>query len=161
MLFRSDGRWIAIACTNDKIFARLAATMGQPELADADRWGGLAARERDRAVVDATVGGWTASKDRAELLRVCEAAQVPCGPVYAVDEIFEDPHYAARGNILRVEDPRAGEIAIPNVVPRLSDTPGKVEWLGPALGAHNEEIYSGLLGLDAAEIARLKTAGAI
>jgi crotonobetainyl-CoA:carnitine CoA-transferase CaiB-like acyl-CoA transferase len=156
-----DGRWIAIACTNDKIFARLAATMGQPELADADRWGGLAARERDRAVVDATVGGWTASKDRAELLRVCEAAQVPCGPVYAVDEIFEDPHYAARGNILRVEDPRAGEIAIPNVVPRLSDTPGKVEWLGPALGAHNEEIYGGLLGLDGAEIERLKTAGAI
>ena len=156
-----DGRWIAIACTNDKIFARLAAAMGQPELADADRWGGLAARERDRAVVDATVGGWTASKDRAELLRVCEAAQVPCGPVYAVDEIFEDPHYAARGNILRVEDPRAGEIAIPNVVPRLSDTPGKVEWLGPALGAHNEEIYGGLLGLDGAEIERLKTAGAI
>jgi len=151
-----DGRWIAIACTNDKIFARLAEAMGRPELADDTSWGLLAARERDRAVVDETVAAWTAQYDRADLLQVCEGAQVPCGPVYAVDEIFEDPHYAARENILRMEDPRAGPLAVPNLVPRLSDTPGTVKWLGPTLGAHNEEIYRELLRLTDAELERLR-----
>jgi len=155
------GRWIAIACTNDKIFARLAEAMQRPDLADDQRWGRLSAREADRAEVDATVAEWTASFDRADLMRICESSQVPCGPVYAIDEIFEDPHYAARGNILRMVDPRVGELAVPNLVPRLSDTPGAVKWLGPALGAHNDEIYRGLLGLDDAALARLRASGVI
>jgi crotonobetainyl-CoA:carnitine CoA-transferase CaiB-like acyl-CoA transferase len=156
-----DGRWIAIACTNDKIFARLAEAMGRPELAGDDRWGRLVAREADRALVDETVAAWTARYDRADLMRMCEQSQVPCGPVYAIDEIFEDPHYAARENILRVRDPRLGEVAVPNLVPRLSDTPGQVKWLGAELGAHNEEIYQDLLGLDAAELQRLREAGVV
>ena len=52
-------------------------------------------------------------------MKLCEASQVPCGPVYAIDEIFEDPHYAARENILRVEDPRVGTLAVPNLVPKV------------------------------------------
>jgi len=156
-----DGRWIAIACTNDKIFARLADAMERPELADDARWGRLSAREAERAVVDETVGVWTARFDRDELLRRCEAAQVPCGPVYAIDEIFDDPQYAARENILRVANSRVGELAVPNLVPKLSDTPGAVKWLGPELGAHNDEIYRGILGLDDTELNRLRTAGVV
>ena len=156
-----DGRWIAIACTNDKIFARLAAAMGRPELADETSWGPLANRERDRALVDETVAAWTAQFDRGALMDLCEDNQVPCGPVYAIDEIFQDPHYAARENILRMQDPRLGEVAIPNLVPRLSETPGAVNWLGAALGAHNEEIYQGMLGLDAAELQRLRDTGVV
>jgi succinyl-CoA:(S)-malate CoA-transferase subunit B len=156
-----DDRWIAIACTNDKIFARLAVAMGEPGLADPASWGVLAHRERDRAEVDRRVGAWTARHDRAELLRICEENQVPCGPVYAIDEIFEDPQYAARGNILEVDDPRIGTLAIPNLVPRLSDTPGRVDSLGPTLGQHNGEIYRGLLGMDEAELQRLVAAGVI
>jgi succinyl-CoA:(S)-malate CoA-transferase subunit B len=155
------GGWIAIACTNDKIFARLAEAMQRPDLADDSRWGRLAAREAERAEVDATVAAWTAGYDRAELLKLCEAAQVPCGPVYAIDEIFQDPQYAARENILRLVDPRVGELAVPNLVPRLSETPGAVKWLGPSLGAHNDEIYKGMLGLDDAELARLRAAGVV
>jgi crotonobetainyl-CoA:carnitine CoA-transferase CaiB-like acyl-CoA transferase len=154
-----DGRWIAIACTNDKIFARLAEVMRRPDLGE--KWSTLAAREKDRPEVDETVGAWTATFDRADLLTLCEAAQVPCGPVYSVDEIFQDPQYAARENILRVNDPRVGELAVPNLVPRLSATPGRIDWLGPELGAHNEEIYRGLLGLDDAELQRLREAAVI
>jgi succinyl-CoA:(S)-malate CoA-transferase subunit B len=156
-----DNRWIAIACTSDKIFERLAIAMGRPELAAPDRWGTIAARERDRAIVDDTVAIWTAQFNRDDLMRKCESEQVPCGPVYAIDEIFEDPHYAARENILRMTDPRAGDLAVPNLVPRLSDTPGRVNWLGPELGSHNDEIYKGLLGLDDAELERLKGAGVV
>jgi crotonobetainyl-CoA:carnitine CoA-transferase CaiB-like acyl-CoA transferase len=135
--------------------------MQRPDLAGDSRWGLLAAREADRAEVDATVAAWTAGYDRADLLRLCEGAQVPAGPVYAIDEIFEDPHYAARENILRMTDPRVGELAVPNLVPRLSETPGAVKWLGPELGAHNEDIYRGMLGLDEAELARLRAAGVV
>jgi crotonobetainyl-CoA:carnitine CoA-transferase CaiB-like acyl-CoA transferase len=78
-----------------------------------------------------------------------------------VDEIFADPQYEARGNILRMQDPRAGELAVPNLVPRLSETPGKVNWLGMELGAHNVEIYQDRLGLTAAELDRLRAAGVI
>jgi len=156
-----DGSWIAIACTNDKIFARLAHAMGRPELADAGRWGTLVARERDRPEVDASVAAWTVTMNRHDVMRACEDAQVPCGPVYSIDEIFDDPHYEARGNILRMQDPRIGELAVPNLVPRLSETPGKVNWLGAALGAHNEEIYRDRLGLGDDELARLRAASVI
>jgi crotonobetainyl-CoA:carnitine CoA-transferase CaiB-like acyl-CoA transferase len=156
-----DGRWIAIACTNDKIYARLAVAMGQPELAQPESWGTLANRERDREQVDAHVGEWTAKHDRAELLRICEENQVPCGPIYSIDEIFEDPQYEARGNILKMQDERVGELPIPNLVPRLSDTPGSVKWLGPKLGEHNDEVFKGLLGLTDDDLRRLAGEGVI
>ena len=135
--------------------------MGRADLADDASWGRLAARERDRALVDETVGTWTATMNRADLMHRCETSQVPCGPVYSIEEIFEDPQYAARGNILRMRDPRIGELAIPNLVPRLTDTPGKINWLGMELGAHNAEIYQGRLGMTDDELRRLQAAGVI
>jgi crotonobetainyl-CoA:carnitine CoA-transferase CaiB-like acyl-CoA transferase len=156
-----DKRWIAIACTSDKIFARLAALMGAPELAGDGKWGNIRQREAERQQVDDYVAAWTSRYDRADLLRLCEEGQVPCGPVYAIDEIFEDPQYKARDNIVTVKDARIGELAIPNVVPRLTETPGGVKWLGPPMGAHNDEVFGGLLGLSQADIERLKGEGVI
>ncbi|WP_144183376.1 CaiB/BaiF CoA transferase family protein [Elioraea rosea] len=156
-----DGRWIAIACTNDKIFERLAVLMGRADVAGDGKWGTIARREAERAEVDDFVTAWTTQHDREALLRMCEDGQVPCGPVYAIDEIFEDPHYAARGNIATVAHPEAGAMRIPNVVPRLTETPGRIGSLGPALGEHTEEILRELLGRSADEIAALRAAKAI
>ncbi len=156
-----DDRWIAIACTNDKIFARLAELMGQGDVAGEGRFGTIDQRAAARAEVDAMVTDWTSARTRDEILSLCEEAQVPCGPIYAVDEIFEDPHYAARDNIDFVEDERIGKLAFPNVVPRLSATPGGIDHLGPSLGEGIEDIYGTLLGLGAEEIARLREKGVI
>ncbi|SAL76101.1 CaiB/BaiF CoA transferase family protein [Caballeronia telluris] len=156
-----DGRWIAIACTSDKIYARLAEAMGTPEVAGDGKWGHISARDRDRAEVDRTVGEWTAKFTRDEVLARCEVFQVPCGPVYGIDEIFEDPQYKARENIKYMRDDRVGELAVPNVVPRLSQTPGSIDWLGPELGEHNGEIYRDLLRLTDAQMDKLKEEGAI
>ncbi len=156
-----DGRWIAIACTSDKIFARLAALMGHPELAGDGRYGTFAQREAEREAVDRMVADWTSRFNRNELLRLCEEGQVPCGPVYAIDEIFADPQYRARANILRAEDKRVGNLAVPNVVPRLTATPGALKWLGPGLGEHNKEIYGGLLGLSEQRMQELSEKGVI
>jgi len=141
-----DGKWIAIACTSDKIFARLAELQGEPALAGDGKWGKVKDRERYREEVDAWVAQWTLRHALQDLIAHCNEFEVPCAPVYSIADIFNDPQYKARENIAYVKDPRIGEIAMPNVCPRLSDTPGSIEWLGPELGQHNEEVYMGLLG---------------
>ncbi|MCG8548693.1 MAG: CoA transferase [Alphaproteobacteria bacterium] len=156
-----DGRWVAIACTNDKIFARLAGLLGAPEVAGDGKYGTIKQRDADREGVDGMVTAWTKRNTQKEVIERCTEAEVPCGIVAAVDEIFEDPQYAARGNIARVADDRIGDLAVPNVVPRLTETPGGIDWLGPPLGAHNGEIYGGLLGIDAADIKQLQKEGVI
>jgi crotonobetainyl-CoA:carnitine CoA-transferase CaiB-like acyl-CoA transferase len=156
-----DGRWVAIACTTDKIFERLAAAMGRPEIAGGGPYGTFKQRTAARDTVDALVSDWTRGLGRDDVLETCAAYQVPCGPVYAIDEIFDDPQYKARENILILEDERAGEIAVPNVVPRLSETPGAIEWLGSPLGAHNREVFGELLGLSDERIAELSEKGVI
>ena len=156
-----DGKWVAIACTSDKIFARLAELMDRPEVAGDGCYGTVAQREAAREAVDAMVAAWTGARDMADVLEHCSAADVPCGPVYGIDEIFRDPHYRARQNLLDVADDRLGRLAVPNVVPRMTETPGAVDWLGPPLGAHVDEILGGLLGLSAEEIAELKARGVV
>ncbi|HAA91423.1 MAG: carnitine dehydratase [Rhodospirillaceae bacterium] len=151
-----DGRWVAIACTNDKIFARLAELIGHRDFANEGKYGTIQQREADRAGVDGMVTDWTMQYSQKEVVALCDEAQVPCGIVAAVDEIFENEQYAARENITRPKDDRADGLAVPNVVPRLSETPGGIEWLGPALGQHNEEIYSGLLGLSESDLEALR-----
>ena len=160
----SDGRWIAIACTSDKIFARLAYVMGCPEVAGEGKWGRVAQREAGREAVDAWVGAWTGRHTREQVLALCNAGEVPCGPLYAIDEIFEDPQYRARDNIAFITEPRVpgkNEFAVPNVVPRLSGTPGRIDWLGPPLGSHTEDVLKDWAGLGPDEIAGLRKSGAI
>ena len=161
----SDERWLAIACTSDKIFARLAELMDCPEVAGTGKWGQVAQREADRDAVDAYVGAWTAKHTRDEVLALCSQGEVPCGPLYSIDEIFDDPQYKARENIAFVDEPRMPggglEFAVPNVMPRLTGTPGRINWLGPALGAHTEEVLKDWMGMGDAEIAALRGSGAI
>ena len=160
----ADDRWIAIACTNDKIFARLAAVMDKPEWAGAGKWGKVAQREAEREAVDAAVTAWTSTHTKEQVLVLCTAGEVPCGPLYSIDEIFEDPQYAARGNIAYVHEPRIPgnpELAFPNVMPRLTETPGRIDSLGPALGAHSEQVLADWIGMGEAEIAALRRSGAI
>lgn len=154
-----DGEWLAIACTNDKMFARLCKVMARPDLAE--RFATVEARLRDRMIVDGEVQAWARSMDRAAVVAACIAGEVPCGPINSIADIFEDPHFAARENILRVAEDMLGEIAVPNVVPRLSATPGSVHHLGPEIGEANEAIYRGLLGLSAEELETLRAAGVV
>jgi crotonobetainyl-CoA:carnitine CoA-transferase CaiB-like acyl-CoA transferase len=152
-----DGRWVAVACTTDKLFARLAVLMGQPELAAPGRFEKMADRLIHRDEVDRLVTEWTKSMALKEVIAACDQAQVPCGPVYAVDEIFEDPHYRERGNLLTVQDDRVGELTMANVVPHLCGTPGEVNWLGPVLGEHTDSVLGSLLGLSESRLAELRS----
>ena len=156
----ADGKWIALACSNDDMFARLAGGMGMPGLAADAMYGKKESRLAARDEVNRIVGAWVRSYPYSEVLAICERADVPASLLYSIADIFEDPQYRARGNI-RTLPSRIGELAVPDVIPRLSATPGAIRWLGAALGAHNEDVLRGVLGLSAQEFARLEQQGVI
>jgi crotonobetainyl-CoA:carnitine CoA-transferase CaiB-like acyl-CoA transferase len=156
-----DGQWVAIACTNDKMFARLCEMIGRPELAREERFGRKAARLAAREEVNGIVADWTATLTREEVVAACAAGEVPCGPINSIADIFADAQFAARGDLLTVQDARAGQVTVPAPLPFLSATPGRLRHLGAAMGAHNAEVYQGLLGLGAEELAELQAAGVV
>src|SRR2546429_9942008 len=157
-----DGRWIAIACTNDRMFARLLQALGRPELEGDPRMASVRARLAHREAVDELVAAWVAAREAAEALAALEAAEVPSSLVASVRDLFEDPHVRARENIVSAVLPLLGQISMPGVVPRLTATPGRIASPGPSRpGEHNEEIYCGRLGLSSGELARLRARGVI
>ena len=115
-----------------------------------------------RDAINRLVDEMTAQHTLAEIMAVLEKTEVPGGPVNSIKDIFEDAHYWERETLVRVTDPVVGEVAMPGPIPHLSRTPGRIEWLGPArIGEHNQEVYGGMLGLSAAEIAQLQADGVI
>ncbi len=151
-----DDKWVAIACTNDKMFARLAeGAMQRPELAEEGAFGLKKKRLAAHREVDRIVAQWTASMSREELTEICLAAGVPIGALNSIADIFADPHYQARGNLVTIDDPDVGEITVPGVIPRLSETPGRIKHLGPPLGNMTDQVLGELLGMTAAEVAEL------
>jgi crotonobetainyl-CoA:carnitine CoA-transferase CaiB-like acyl-CoA transferase len=151
-----DGRWVALACSSDKMFERLATVMGQPDLVNEDRFATVAQREAGRSEVNRIVADWMRTMTLDDLMERCISGDVPIGPINSIADIFDDEHIKARGNLVEMEDPREGKVVIPNVVPRLSETPGTIRSLGPDLGQHNDEIFGGLLELPKDEIRRLR-----
>ncbi|WP_326821055.1 CaiB/BaiF CoA transferase family protein [Streptosporangium sp. NBC_01756] len=156
-----DGDSILIAANQDSVFRRLAAVMGAEELAEDPRYATHGARGEHMAALDQIIATWTAGFPAAELLALLNRGGVPAGRIYRAKDMFEDPHFAAREAIVRVPHPDFGELAMHNVVPKLSATPGSVRTAGPTLGQHNDEVYRGLLGLTAEEIAGLSADGVI
>ncbi|MCA3130970.1 MAG: CaiB/BaiF CoA transferase family protein [Betaproteobacteria bacterium] len=152
-----DGKWVAIACTTDKLFERLADAMQRPELASSSVYGEQKTRLEHRHEVNEIVRDWCGALTRAEVLKRCFESRAPAGPLNDIADIFGDRQFHARRNLVAMDEPTIGEtLIVPNVVPRLSETPGSIRSLGPKLGEHTEEILGGLLGLDAAAIAELR-----
>ena len=155
-----DGRWIAVACTNDRMFTRLSQAMGTPDLVT--RFPGVPARLAARAELDGLVQAWVGARDAADALATLDAAEVPCSLVNSVRDLFDDPQVKARENIVPVPVPGLGTVHMPGVVPRLSGTPGAIRFAGArAPGVDNDEIYLGRLGLERAEYERLQAKGVI
>ncbi|MGI4847690.1 MAG: CaiB/BaiF CoA transferase family protein [Janthinobacterium lividum] len=154
-----SGEWVALACTNDKMFERLAAVMGQPELAH--KYPTSKIRVAHRALINQIVGDWIGSQSLADVMACTSAGGVPCAQVYSIKEIFEDAQYRARGNMIRVDDPRVGELVLPAAVPRLSATPATFRHAGRALGADNADVYGQLLGMTEQQLQSAAASGVI
>lgn len=156
----ADGE-LLIAANQDGVWRRLADLMGRAELADDSRFASHGARGANQELLDGIIGEWTWHFTAEDLLRMLRGAGVPAGKIYKAPDMLSDPHFAAREALVRVAHPEFADLVMQSVFPKLSRTPGAVAWAGPALGAHNEEIYGGMLGMGRDERAALAADGII
>jgi crotonobetainyl-CoA:carnitine CoA-transferase CaiB-like acyl-CoA transferase len=155
-----DGKYVIIGGNGDSIFRRLMRAAGRPDMAEDPRLADNAGRVAHEPAIDQAISAWTAALEAQDVLQRLEAAAVPAGPIYSVADMLRDPHFQARGLFEDVEVD-GKPLKLPAMVPRLSATPGGTDWPGPAVGAHNQEILGGLLGLSAAELDALRGEGVI
>ncbi|MCA3227789.1 MAG: CoA transferase [Burkholderiales bacterium] len=156
-----DASFIHITAMGDAVFRRLVQAMGQAQLADDPRFASARARSEHQEDIDDLIARWTATQPLATLETVLEAAGVPATRIFTIADIFGDPHYRARGSIVDAPDAELGTVAMANVVPRLSATPGAVRHAGHAVGEDTHRVLHELLGLDAATLQALERDGVI
>jgi crotonobetainyl-CoA:carnitine CoA-transferase CaiB-like acyl-CoA transferase len=157
----ADDRWLAISGASPTIAARVMRAIDRPDLADDPDYVDPVRRQERAGEIDALVERWVAERTLDEAMAVFEAAEAAAAPVYDAGQLLADEHVRARGSYVRVDDPDLGPMTVQAPVARLSDTPGRIDHLGRALGADNEAVYGGLLGLDADRLAALRDARVI
>jgi formyl-CoA transferase len=160
MFQAGDGTWLVLTTSTDRTFVRLAEAMGQPELATDPRFATNRDRVERRDEVNRIVDEWFAQRSTKEIEDHLNSNGVPVSAVYSIADIFADPHYSARDMLVEVDHPKLGNLTVPGVVPKFSETPGAVRRAGPTLGEHNQEVYAEL-GLSADELAALEERGVI
>lgn len=156
-----DGEYVSLIAAGDGLFPKLAGLIGREDLLDDERFSTLRARAENSDEINQIVADWCATKTAAEIEALAIEHDVPFARTLSVADICADPHIAARGDIETVDDPELGPVRMQGVYPRLSRTPGEIRSGAPRLGEHNREVYEGLLGLSADEIARLEAADVI
>lgn len=156
----ADGKHIQIGANGDAIFQRFMRAIGREDLADAPDLADNAGRDARRDELYGVIDRWAASLPLAEVEAVLVRAAVPASRIYSAEDMFADPQFLAREMFLSARLPDGKPFRMPGIVPKLSATPGDVQWTGPALGEHNTQVL-GELGYGAEQIAALKAAGAI
>jgi crotonobetainyl-CoA:carnitine CoA-transferase CaiB-like acyl-CoA transferase len=133
----------------------------RPDLADDPRLRHNDGRSEHFREIDDAIEAWTRAHEASEVVDRLERAEVPVAKIHSIADIAKDPHFAARAMLEQVCLPDGTPLRVPGIVPKLSRTPGKTRWVGPALGEHNHEVYRDLLGLSAQEIDKLREDGVI
>lgn len=151
-----DGSWIVIAGNSDAIFRRLMGTIGRFDLVSDPDLQANEGRVAKDDVIDSAISAWAAKHDASDMLAILEGAEVPSSKIYSARDMMNDEQLKARDMLLTGVLPDGAQIMMPGIVPKLSVTPGKVNWVGPSLGSHTDEILSSI-GYDAAGIAELRS----
>ncbi|MNH16697.1 Crotonobetainyl-CoA:carnitine CoA-transferase [compost metagenome] len=151
---------MVIAGNSDPIFKRLMCAIGRADLAEREDLAQNDGRALQSQMLDAAIADWTSSQSIDHVLEVLEQAEVPSGRIYSAADIVADPHYQAREMILDATLPGGAEVKMPGIVPKLSATPGQVNWQGPALGQHTDLVL-GDLGFSESDIQRFKAEGVV
>lgn len=149
-----------MAANGDNIFQRLVRVMKRDDLAGDERFLTNDGRVKHADYLETLIKDWVMSYNFNECLDLLNNNGIPAGAIYNIEDIMADPHYQARDMILEMEHPDIGSLKMPGIVPKLSETPGRVEWLGPRLGEHNIEVFKGI-GLTDDQIAKLQEKGII
>ncbi|HSS64953.1 MAG TPA: CoA transferase [Gammaproteobacteria bacterium] len=159
--YRTRDGYIALNVPDERIWERLASTMGHPELVQDERTRNAAARIANREYLDPLIEDWLEDLTRDEAVERLNAAGVPAGSVYTVEDIFACPQVAARNLLMPINDPEVGEHCFARTPPMLSSSPELPANPAPRLGEHTREVLEDLLGYGADEVKALSLAGVI
>jgi crotonobetainyl-CoA:carnitine CoA-transferase CaiB-like acyl-CoA transferase len=157
----SDGKWVAISSASPNIAARVYRSIDRPDLAENLAYVDPVQRQARAVEIDALVAAWISVRTLDDVLVVFERAEVAAAPIYDAQQLLADEHLRARGSFVQVDDPDFGTMTVQAPVAILSETPGGVDHLGRDLGADNEAVYGGLLGVDAERLDALRASGII
>jgi succinyl-CoA--D-citramalate CoA-transferase len=161
-MFRTkEGKYLTLAASTQSVWLRLAEAIGRKELTTDPKFIDNPARVVNSVEINGIVGDWIGTHTRQEVIEQFDKFGVAYSAVFDMEDAFRDIQYRAREAMVRVPDPDLGEAIVQNVVPKFSATPGSVDFLGPPMGAHNEEIFCGELGLSKERLAELKAVGVI
>ncbi len=155
-----DGRFVAISASIQAMAERLFRAIGRADMVDDPRFRTNTDRVRNIDQCDGIVAAWIAERTLAENMAVFTAAEVTATPIYDIDQLLDDPHVQARGVIVEAPDDEAGSVLMHNIIPRLSDTPGRLRLAAPSLGEHTRSVLQSI-GYDDARLAALAADGAI
>lgn len=140
----SDGKYMVIGANGDGLYKKLMHAIGRPDLAEDPRFANNQGRVKEADFLDRVIGEWTTQYTLKEVQKVMDEQGIPAGPIYNIEDIANDEHYKARDMLQTVTLPDGEKVLVPGIVPKLSETPGGIEWIGPKLGQHNEEILGKL-----------------
>ncbi len=155
-----DGRYIIIGGNGDSIFKRLMTAAGRPDLAEDPKLADNVGRVEHQEHVDGAIADWTRTLAASEVLAALEEARVPAGLIYTVADMVDDPHYQARG-LFETVDAGGRPLKLPAIIPKLTGTPGRTEWAGPAVGEHTRTVLGEVLGLSDDDLVALADKGVI
>ena len=148
---------IVIGANQDTIFRRLCDAMQQPELASDKRFINHVSRGDNQETLDQLINDWCSLRDVDAVEELMELHAVPAGKVYRAPDMLNDPHFIDREAIVNVPSERWTDLKMQNVFPKMSKTQGQIRWSGvEELGAHNDEIYQGMLNLTKDQLIDLK-----
>jgi formyl-CoA transferase len=159
-VFKTADGHINIAAAGEEIFVRLARALGAPELAENPDYASDKGRLHHRDRLNADIEAITVTKTSAAWIESLNAAGVPCGPIYAIDQVFADPQVRHLGIARPVEHPTLGTVELVGQAVELSRTPWALHSPTPERGQHNAEIL-GELGYSDAEVARFAETGVV
>jgi crotonobetainyl-CoA:carnitine CoA-transferase CaiB-like acyl-CoA transferase len=152
----SDNKWVALSGSTPVTAERVLKAIEKEELLTDPRFSDNRARRAHADELDQLIEEWMSKHPISDVMEIMESYEVAVAPIYSVKDVFEDPHFRARESIIKVPSEELGEVALNNVIPKMSLTPGSIRWPGPSLGKHNEEIYCEELGLSKEELEALK-----
>lgn len=161
-LYRAkDGKWLAVSTSATPIARRVLDLVGHPEVLDEEWFATGHGRAEHVDLLDGFVASWIAARTAAEVMEEFEAVGAAVAPVHDVAGIFADPQVQFREMVTHVEDADLGTVAMHNVMPRLSDSPGGIRFTGRALGADTNAVLRELAGFDGERIAKLREQGIV